>query len=247
MAKRRASLFSGVLTFSLLAGPTTALAQDHNQPAETPPEAPQPPPPAPPTPPPPHEHAEHHHRHIRLQVESNRPGAVVERRASTREETGVFIILPWKSTEKVWEPVCVAPCRIDVDPYATYRISGQNGISGSGEFTLPQKSDALKLNIDTGDRRGHVVGQALTAGGTVALIVGGLLLATASKFSNESEARIAGGITGGVGLAAMAVGIPLTIATRTKVSTDDGHEIPFLPRKIKLGGGFVLTQKGITF
>jgi hypothetical protein len=165
--------------------------------------------------------AEIRYRRVQVDVESNRPNAVVERRVSQQEENGWFILLPWHSARSTWEQVCVAPCAgADLDRYSTYRVAGANGISGSLSFTLPQGSDSLHLRVDAGNRYANKTGVVLSGVGLAALIVGGALLVDASNIKDHNDdvhTRNAGYVTGGVGIVALAIGIPLAILTRTSV------------------------------
>jgi hypothetical protein len=79
----------------------------------------------------------------------------------------------------------------------------------------------------------------------------------AHDFKTPSDARIAGGITGGTGVALAAIGIPLTFSTESRIDRDKDHQIvkvfnergyavPFLP-DIKLSKSMTLTQRGIAF
>jgi hypothetical protein len=196
-------------------------------------------------------------RRVTVRIESTRPNAVIERRTSVKEEIGAFIVLPFRTHDSTWEQVCVTPCEVDLDRFSTYRVSTMNGISGSRSFTLPQKVDALHLNVDTGSLFAHRVGQTMTVIGISAAIVGGSLLVAASDFRHPNDARIAGGITGGAGVVLGGVGIPLTVLSTSHVNGDDnrevarvynnrGYAIPFLP-DIKLTKTMTLTQRGIIF
>ena len=199
------------------------------------------------------------HRRMPVRIDSSHPNAVVERRVSTKDSTGAFLVLPFRSTDTTWEQICVTPCTVDIDRFSTYRVSAQNHISGSRTFTLPQNTDALHLKLKTGSLVAHRTGELMTGVGLVAVIVGGSLLITASNFKHPTptEAREAGGITLGAGVLFAAIGLPLAIASRTRVRMDTdeeiantyfnkGHEVPFLP-KLNLGNGFTLTQRGIIF
>jgi len=144
---------------------------------------------------------------------------------SVKEDNGVFVLLPWRDVQSTWEQICVAPCLgADLDRYSTYRVAAANGISSSRAFTLPQVGDAVHLRLDAGDRMANRYGVALGAVGLAALIVGGSLVLDATNIkdhSNEVRTRDAGFVTGGVGLVALAIGIPLAILTRTYVFADD--------------------------
>jgi hypothetical protein len=196
-------------------------------------------------------------RRVNVTIDSSRPNAVVERRVSVKEQLGAFIVVPFRATDSTWEQVCVTPCTVDLDRFSTYRIDAQNGTAGSSSFTLPQRSDALRLNVDARSLVVHRAGRTMSVAGIAAVIVGGSLLVAASSFRHPSDARVAGAATGGAGIALAAVGIPLSLATMSRVTTDDGREVskvygnhgyalPFLP-DIKLSRGMTLTQRGIIF
>jgi hypothetical protein len=264
----RSSVVAALIVSSL---PATAIADPppdkSPQPAQPPPPAahetahelsaatvpqPTPPPSAVPAPTP----EEIRHRRVTARIDSTRPDSVIERRTSVKEELGAFIVLPFRMTDSIWEQVCVTPCQADLDKFSTYRVRAQNGVSSSRPFTLPQGTDALHLRVDGGSLVAHRVGQGLSLIGISAAIVGASLLIAAPDFRHPSDARIAGGVTGGAGVAFAAVGIPLTFGTDSHVSSDErevarvynerGYKIPFLP-DIKLSKTLTLTQRGIVF
>ena len=194
---------------------------------------------------------------LTVRIDSTRDGAVVERRAALKESVGGFVLLPFKATEADWEPVCVAPCTVSLDRYSTYRVNAQNHISRSGNFTLPQNRDPLHLKVKAGNLVAHRAGEIMAGIGVAAVIVGGSLLVTASDFHHPDNERAAGAITGGLGLVSAAIGIPLALATTSRVHTETdeeiadvytnhGRKVPLLP-DINLGHGYTLTQHGITF
>jgi hypothetical protein len=199
------------------------------------------------------------HRRLTVRVDSTRANTVVERRTSVKEEVGAFVVIPFHAVDSTWEQICVTPCEVDLDRFSTYRVSPQNGISGSHPFTLPQRVDALQLNIDGGSLMTHRIGQAMTVLGFTSIIVGGSLLLAAHDFRVPSDARIAAGITGGAGVALAAIGIPLSVTSESHVGSDAdkdrrivrvynerGYAVPFLP-DIKLSRTLTLTQRGIVF
>src|ERR1019366_1071842 len=174
-------------------GPPTAVVAPQSGPATSPVPAPSP--------------EEMRHRRLPVDIDSTRPGAVVERRVSVTESDGAYFFLPYRSTSAIWEQVCVTPCQIDVDRFSSYRVSARNGISPSRSFTLPQSSDALQLKVDAGDLLGHRIGKVMAAAGLAAVAVGVGLIAGKGLFTGETRAEDAGFITGGAGLLVMAVGI----------------------------------------
>jgi hypothetical protein len=170
------------------------------------------------------------YRRVVVDVDSTRPSAVVERRVSLTESEGAYFYLPFRSTSSIWEQVCVTPCQVDLDRFSTYRVAARNGVSASRPFTLPQGSQALQLKVDAGDLLGHRIGTVLGAAGLAAVIVGVALVAGESIFSDETQARDAGFITAGAGLVLLGVGIPIALATSTKVFGSDGTKIGLTPR-----------------
>jgi hypothetical protein len=197
------------------------------------------------------------HRRVTVRIDSTRLDTVVERRTSVKEESGTFVVLPFRATDATWEQVCVTPCEVDLDRFSTYRISPQNKVSGSHVFTLPQRVDSLHLTVDSGSLLAHRIGQTLSVFGISAILVGVSLLVAAPDFRHPSDVRIAGGITGGAGIVLAAVGIPLALSTTSRVAGDDnreiakvynnhGYAIPFLP-DVKLSKSVTLTQRGLVF
>ena len=211
-----------------------ASAQQALPPLLPPPAQPAPPPSAsPPSPVPAPTPMQLAERRVRVDVDSTRDAAVVERRISSEEGHGNYFFVPYNTTNATWEQVCVTPCHVDLDRYSSYRVATMNGIARSRTFTLPQSGDDLRLQVQAGDNTWHRLGGALTGAGVAATIVGVVLIAAAHAFTNESQVRVAGFITGGSGLAVMAVGIPLSLATSTRVFT--------------LGKRIAVTPRGLTF
>jgi hypothetical protein len=169
------------------------------------------------------------HRRVPVDIDATAPSAVLQRRVSLTESDGVYFFAPFRSTSSIWEDVCVSPCQVDLDRFSTYRVSARNGISPSRAFTLPQSAETLQLKVDAGNLLAHRAGKAVTALGLAATIVGVALIAGKGIFTDETRAEDAGFITGGAGLLFMAVGLPLTIATQTIV-TSGGTKIGFTPR-----------------
>jgi hypothetical protein len=251
--KVRATAVATLVAFVWAAAPQRAFAEGPAQAAPPPP--PPATPPAPPPPPSPADKAaataatpasgagvtpipaptpeEMRHRRLPVDIESTRPGAVVERRITTTESDGVYFFVPFRSSSAIWEQVCVTPCQVDLDRFSTYRVSARNGISPSKSFTLPQSSDTLNLQLDAGHLLMHRAGTTMAAAGLAAVIVGTALIAGNSIFTDETKARDAGFITGGAGLVVMAIGIPLAVLTATGVSAN--------------GSRFAFTPRGVTF
>jgi hypothetical protein len=183
-------------------------------------------------------------RRVAVDVESSRPSAVLERRVTTNDSSGVWLVFPWRSHASEWEQVCVAPCRAaELDRYSTYRVAEANHLTSSRPFTLPQGGDAVHLKIDAGDATWHHVGRTMSALGGAALIVGVALLVAAPTIessSRERDYRVGGGVTGGAGLVLMAVGLPLAIATQSTVYADANE-------RVARDGKPRLTWRGLVF
>jgi hypothetical protein len=172
-------------------------------------------------------------RRISVDIESTKPATVLERRISLTETDGAYLLLPYHSTEAVWEQVCVTPCQVDLDRFSSYRVGKLNGVLESRSFTLPQAADRFQLRIEPGNPVPHRVGIAMSAIGAAALITGVGLVAGEKIFRDEEAARNAGFISGGAGVALLAIGIPLTVLTSTKV--------------FGLGGRMALSPRGLLF
>jgi len=170
---------------------------------------------------------------VTVDVESSKGSSVLERRVSVTEKNGVFFFLPYRSSEAIWEQVCITPCQADLDRYSTYRVGKMGGGVESSPFTLPQQTDRFQLKIEPGSAIGHRVGLSATAIGLAALVAGGGLIAAEKLFSDQEKARNAGFIVGGAGIVLLGIGIPVAILTETKV--------------LGPGGRVALTPRGLVF
>jgi hypothetical protein len=183
------------------------------------------------------------YRRLAVDIESTRPDAVLERRVSTKESNGVWLVIPLHTDESTWEQVCIAPCQgVDLDRYSTYRVAAGNHISASRSFTLPQGGDSTHLKLDAGDLRAHRAGVFVSSVGMASLIVGVALLSAAPSVDDPAKAhdwRIAGWTTGFAGIALLAVGIPLALLTNTTVYADNDRRMATAPSKPRFtGDGF---------
>jgi len=61
--------------------------------------------------------AEIRFRRVTVDVDSDKPDTVVERRVSVKEDMGAFLVLPYRTVGATWEQVCVTPCQVDLDRY----------------------------------------------------------------------------------------------------------------------------------
>lgn len=154
-------------------------------------------------------------------VTSGSKNAILERQVSTQESFGhVAIALPLHTHTEVWQQVCVAPCKVDLSRASSYRVSASNGVPGTPAFTLTPNKSELDLQVRPGNLARYAAGGTLTGLGIGAFITGAVLFTAAGKFEDEKEVRIAGAITGGAGIALLAVGIPLVLMNRTHVYAD---------------------------
>jgi hypothetical protein len=159
--------------------------------------APPPPPPGPPGPPP-------------------VSGPVVRLRANSPKAR-----LQLMDHQLQWRDVCVAPCRVPVNPQGTYRIGGGT-IRASDSFTMPRPSGQVVIDAQVGSKIKHWVGIALIIGGVVDGAFGTIYYATASDLASSSS-NTTGlgkgyfqtvGIVGIVtGLILLGVGIPLSASS----------------------------------
>jgi hypothetical protein len=169
------------------------------------------------------------HPHLHVDVTSTKEPTLLEERVFVDESEGEMLLLPTQTRTARWEQVCIAPCSVDLDRYAAYRIGDLRGVPGTHAFTLPQGADATTLQVQAGDRMWHRLGGAMTGVGLAALVVGVSLVAAEHLFSDEEEARNAGFITGGAGILVLGAGIALSIATSTHVYSG-GSKVALTPR-----------------
>jgi hypothetical protein len=178
-----------------LAAPSRALADE-----PTPPTAPNPP----------------------VSIDSTRPFTVVEHRANEVRGWNVTIPPTYVHTEQ-WEPVCVAPCSVPLDPNGVYRVGG-GGVAPSGPFVLPHAAP-LRLHVRAGSSFWHDVGVGTVVAGLVTAITGGFVWGSAPSQTNESQTAVVGVATTGAGLAVLALGAVVWLTSSSVVTTDDGRSL----------------------
>lgn len=153
-----------------------------------------------------------------------------------------------------YSPVCTAPCEANVDPNGTYKIGG--GITETGTFSLPARSGALALHVNAGSRGMRIGGAWATLLGGSAVLAGGLMLAlgfllTTDTYDNQGNitgtTHSTGLITAGAGvgiggIALLALGIPLMVASSTRVDTDQGAQVA-----LGHSSRFAFTSRGLVF
>ncbi len=183
--------------------------------------------------------SEMRYRRMPVWIESSRPSAILERRVSTKESSGVWFVFPTHSSESTWEQVCVSPCDgADLDRYSTYRVAKANRISGSPPFTLPQDGKEVHLRLDAKSLGWHHVGLTMTSLGGAAIVVGTVMLAGASSLHKPDDTRLGGAITLGAGALVFGLGLPLSLLTNTRVYADN-------ERRVATGGHW--TAQGYVF
>ncbi len=161
-------------------------------------------------------------KRIDVSVDADGPGATIERRANTVEGWQTTLGIPVYSATQQWEPSCVAPCRVKLDPNSTYRATG-DGVAASSTFTLPSGKGAVSLHVHTRSAFLHDAGIGLTTFGAIFTVVGGVSSLYAKNItSTDAEATVRGFgltilITGAVFLA---VGLPLWLGGKSVVTAE---------------------------
>jgi len=161
---------------------------------------------------------------VRLTVDGV-PGVRLERR-QTAAEGWTATVWPGYSYVETWEVSCVAPCKTVVDASSIFRVNG-GGATTSRNFALPQGREALKLHL--------VPRSALLHGTALVLMVAGVLVGLAGTASVvaapslpssvETDLRGLGVVAVGLGVAALAAGIPIWLTTYSVARTDDGRTL----------------------
>src|SRR5579883_294240 len=139
---------------------------------------------------------------------------------------------------------CGAPCDTSVDATATYRIVGA-GVTPSAPFTLSAGAPEARLRVHAGSATMRFAGFVITLlgapfvalGGSFAIIGGTMSQPSARAAETASGFQTAGYAMLGAGLGALAIGIPLLIASRTTVDIAPAMNV----------GAIHISQQGITF
>jgi hypothetical protein len=157
-----------------------------------------------------------------VSIDSTSPFTVIEHRANEVRGWNVTFPPTYVHTEQ-WEPVCVAPCSVHLDPNGVYRVGG-GGVAPSGPFVLPQAAP-LRLHVRAGSGFWHDAGVGTFVAGLATAIVGGAVWASAPSQTNEHQTVITGAAITGAGLAVLALGAIVWLASGSVVTTDDGRSL----------------------
>ncbi|HUB07160.1 MAG TPA: hypothetical protein VMB50_09165 [Myxococcales bacterium] len=107
-----------------------------------------------------------------------------------------------------WRTVCAVPCAAHLDPGARYRVAGDDVLP---LLLTPDNLGDGHLDVHPVSLKKNILGEVLAVlGGEV--IVAGALLEEPALAASDRGFEIAGGITLAIGVAAVAVGIPLWVA-----------------------------------
>jgi hypothetical protein len=118
-----------------------------------------------------------------------------------------------------WTDVCMAPCRVPVNPSLAYRIGG-GPIRPSETFNLPRQSGSVVIDTHVGSTVKHWVGLALILVGALDILGGALSYKYASDLSSSNsgigskEYYQTTGVTGMItGVVLIAIGIPFSLSS----------------------------------
>ena len=126
-----------------------------------------------------------------VSIDSTRSFTVVERRANHVEGWGLTLPFPTYTSLEQWEPVCVAPCAVRLDPNGVYRVGGA-GASPSGSFPLPHGIDPLHLHVHAGSGFWRATGIVTTVIGVASVVAGVVLTGGASLQADPEQTLKAG-------------------------------------------------------
>jgi hypothetical protein len=165
---------------------------------------------------------------VEMTVRADHDGVSIERRLMVVEGWQATFGLPVLNSTQRWEPICVTPCTVKVDPNSHFRIAGEN-VAPSKNFTLPRDRKNLTLNVSGGSVLAYDAGVGLTTLGAVLLAAGFFAVFYASTVNNpndQSSLRTVGFTLGGAGIVTGAVGMPLWFFGKSTVFTcPDGQRL----------------------
>jgi hypothetical protein len=159
-----------------------------------------------------------------VRFDSTRVDTIIERR-SNRTEGFSFSVPPAYVFQSQWEPVCVTPCEVRLDPNSPYRV---RNVAPAGDFYLPRVNGPLRLHVNAGSSTAYYSGITLVVIGALAMISGAVLLGSTTTQIDAGTAhgvRISGWFTAGLGVVMTGIGLPLWLANITRVTTDDGQTL----------------------
>ena len=176
------------------------------------------------------------------------------RNATLQRETSVqsYVGLPIKDASLVslgtWEPACVAPCTVKVDPRFTYRVGG-DGLVPSDSFTVPQDADHLRVDATMGSAEGRLGGAVLAVGGVGGILLGGAAMIAVPIMESQnagSQGLHVGVLSGGaavasVGVIALVSGIWLWMRNDTTLREDSS------PRAAARSTSVSVSPSGVVF
>lgn len=162
--------------------------------------------------------------------------------------TGVTLYTTQEDID-LYRDVCGAPCNVEIDPTARYRIGG-TGLVPTDGFRLGNAGpNRIEGVMSTKSKR--TAGKVLTYLGIPLTVLGGLLLAVAPGSSDvpacngcvrfQSSLYLWGGIVTGIGVPLLTIGIVLW-ATSGSSALLNGRQVG-----VRLPGGLELTSGGLSF
>ncbi len=157
-----------------------------------------------------------------VSIDSTRLFTVIEHRANEVRGWNVTFPPTYVHTEQ-WEPVCVAPCSVPLDPNGIYRVGG-GGVAPSDSFVLP-RSAPLRLHVRAGSRFWYDAGVDTFLVGLATAIAGGIVWGSAPSQKDEHATTIAGAATTGAGFAVLLLGAVMWLTSGSVVTTDDGRSL----------------------
>ncbi len=169
---------------------------------------------------------------VELVVDADSPRALVERRTGTDEQWQTTLGIPSYTSIEHWEQACVTPCRVRIDPHATYRVGG-DGVAPSPRFQVPQGRDSVRLHVHTRSGLARDIGVGLSVTGIAAIGLGSVGLVAASTVSNyvtQVDIRTAAYVSIITGVVFLAIGLPLWLIEHSTVTTESGEVLGATPR-----------------
>jgi hypothetical protein len=112
--------------------------------------------------------------------------------------------------------ICTAPCSATVPDTGQYRVVGPR-MTPSSAFTLPCSRDPVDVGVHAGSWRQYAAGLTFSILGAAYAPTGAVFLATSEDPRVRSSFLPLGATFLSVGVAALAVGLPLWLGNRTRV------------------------------